>query len=131
MAAAALFPPRPLRLAEALAVARAPLARATRRARRGRLAAIARRSRRPAADLGRTGRDLLARRRVLDARPGEIHACKLRHPLAELLAQRPRPHLLDCAFRELAELERAERHPDQPAHRQAEVAEHILDLAVL
>ena len=33
--------------------------------------------------------------------------------------------------RQLAELERAERHADQAVHRQAEMAEHVLDLAVL
>ena len=68
---------------------------------------------------------------TLDPRPGKIRTGLRRHPLAELLAQSPRLHLLDRAFGELAELERAERHPDEPVHRQAEVAEHVLHLAVL
>ena len=32
---------------------------------------------------------------------------------------------------EIAELERAERHPDQAVDREAEMAEHVLHLAVL
>ena len=43
----------------------------------------------------------------------------------------PGLHLLDRAGRNLAELERAERHPDQAVHRKAEMAQHVLHLAVL
>src|SRR5262245_53985699 len=67
----------------------------------------------------------------LHPRPGKVGAGGLRDPLAQLLAQRPRPHLVDGALGTLAQLKRAERHPDQPVHRQPEVAEHVLDLTVL
>ena len=40
-------------------------------------------------------------------------------------------HLLDLAFVEFAELERAERDADEPRHGQSEMAEHIAHLAVL
>src|SRR5262245_64421882 len=43
----------------------------------------------------------------------------------------PRAYLLDRAGGQLAELERTERDPDQAVHRQPEMAEHILHLAVL
>src|SRR5262245_34329546 len=64
-------------------------------------------------------------------RSGEIQSGRGRNPLAQLLAQMPGAHLLDRALRQLAELERTERHPDQPVHREPKVAEHVLDLAVL
>ena len=40
-------------------------------------------------------------------------------------------HLLDRAGFKLAELERAERHADQPGDGETEMAEHIAHLAVL
>ncbi len=61
----------------------------------------------------------------------EVEMGRRRDFFAELLAQMPRAHLLDRAFRQSAELERPERHADQPVHRQAEMAEHVLNLAVL
>ncbi len=64
-------------------------------------------------------------------RSGEIRARQRGDPLAELLAQSPRSHLLDRAFGEFAELERTERHPDQAVHGQPQMAEHVLHLAVL
>src|SRR5216684_5319360 len=87
------------------------------------------------------------RARGFDPRPGMTRECRRRlplrhrrreirtrrrdHPLAELLAQHAGLDLLDRALGEIAELERAERHPDQPAHRQSQVTEHVLYLAVL
>src|SRR5262245_54643451 len=68
---------------------------------------------------------------ALDARTGEIRPGLGRDARAELLAQGARPHLLDRAHRKLAELERAERHPDQAVDREPEVAEHVPHLAVL
>ena len=51
--------------------------------------------------------------------------------VAELIAQHAGAHLGDLAFRQIAEFERPERHADQPVHRQPEMLEHPLDLAVL
>src|SRR5207302_1328378 len=75
-------------------------------------------------------------RRCLPLRPRNDRcrefALRLRdYPLAELVAQHPGAHLLDLAFGELAQLERAERGADQPVHLQAEVAQHVAHLAVL
>ena len=67
---------------------------------------------------------------VLD-RPREIQSRRRGDAFAELLAQVPRAHLVDRALGQLAELERTERHPDQAVHRQPEMAEHVLHLAVL
>src|SRR5262249_330219 len=64
-------------------------------------------------------------------RPGEIRPGQSRDPFPERLAQRPRLDLHDRAGRELAELERTEGDADQPVDLEAEVAEHVLDLAVL
>ena len=47
-------------------------------------------------------------------RRGKIRAGRRDHPLAELFAQDPRAHFLDCAFAEIAELKRAERDADEP-----------------
>ena len=68
---------------------------------------------------------------VFRGRCGEVRIRKRRDALSELLAQNARPHLLDLALRQIAELEGAERHPDQAVDREAEMAEHVLDLAVL
>src|SRR4051812_30123019 len=78
---------------------------------------------------GMTGRGMrwLARH----DRPGEIRTRERRHAVAELLAQVARTPLLDGTLGQIAELERPERHADQPVHRQSEIAEHVLDLAVL
>ena len=73
--------------------------------------------------------DLVARLGVEHGRV-EIRACFLRQRLAELVLQHARLHLLDRAFGEIAKLEGAERQADQPVHRQAEMFEHALDLAV-
>src|SRR5262249_57740500 len=54
-----------------------------------------------------------------------------RDAVAELLAQVPRAPLLDRADAKIAELERAERDADQPRHLEAEMLQHVLDLAVL
>src|SRR5262249_27000911 len=78
---------------------------------------------------GRAGRR--AGRRAWPARPGEIRPRHGREPLAELLAQGSRLHLGDLPWREVGELERAERHADQPVDLKPEVAEHVLHLAVL
>src|SRR5262245_19916884 len=67
----------------------------------------------------------------LDARAGEIRPGLGRDARAELRAQGARLHLLDRARRELAELERPERHPDQAVDREPEVAEHVPHHAVL
>src|SRR5262249_49419860 len=68
---------------------------------------------------------------ALGARAGKIHPRLGRDARAELLAQGPRLDLLDRAGRQLAELERPKRHPDQAADRKPEVPEHVLHLAVL
>src|SRR5262249_29941255 len=73
----------------------------------------------------------LVHRRSIDDRRGEIALRFGNHPLAELVAQHARTHLLDRAFAELAQLEWAERDADQPVHLQAEVAQHVAHLAVL
>src|SRR5262249_56831755 len=78
---------------------------------------------------GRAGRR--ARRLALPDRPGEIRPRQGDEPLAELLAQGSRLHLGDLPWREVGELERAERHADQPVDLKPEVAEHVLHLAVL
>src|SRR5262249_50759130 len=52
-------------------------------------------------------------------------------PRAKLLAQVARAYLLDRAFGQIAELERPERDADEPVHLEPEMAEHVLDLAVL
>ena len=70
-------------------------------------------------------------RLALDARAGEVGAGRGGDARAELIAQGPRLDLLDRAGRDLAELERAERNPDQAVHREAEVTEHVAHLAVL
>ena len=60
------------------------------------------------------------------------HRLALRQALAaELLAQHARMHLLDRAARQLAQHERAERHPDQPVDLEPEMLAHLLDFAVL
>src|SRR5262249_33000195 len=58
-------------------------------------------------------------------------ASKARLLCAKLRGQDARAQLLDCAFRQIAELERAERDADEPVHLQPQMAEHVLDLAVL
>src|SRR5579871_6712455 len=50
---------------------------------------------------------------------------------SELLAQGPRADLLDLALGQFAELERTERHADEPCHGQAERAQHVTHFAVL
>src|SRR5262249_57834491 len=82
-----------------------------------------------AAPGGRGGRR--GRRLALPDRPGEIRPRQGDEPLAELLAQGSRLHLGDLPWREVGELERAERHADQPVDLKPEVAEHVLHLAVL
>src|SRR5262249_6405745 len=80
---------------------------------------------------GRTGR---LRRRLglaLDQRRREIDPGADDQPVAELIAQRARLDLLDRAGLQLCELERPERHANEPVHPEAEVAEHVADLAVL
>src|SRR5262249_13891584 len=62
---------------------------------------------------------------------GEVRSRQGDEALAELVAQGPRLHLRDLARREVGELERAERHADQAVDLEAEVAEHVLHLAVL
>src|SRR5262245_48973177 len=56
----------------------------------------------------------------IDPRPGKVGACQGRDPLAQLLPQRAGPDLGDLALRQLAELERAEGDPDEPAHGKTE-----------
>src|SRR5882672_503279 len=68
---------------------------------------------------------------ALGDRRREVDASKRRHALAELLAQMTRAYLVDLAFGQIAELERPERHPDQPVDRKPKMAKHVLDLAVL
>ncbi len=68
---------------------------------------------------------------ALDPGSGEIRTGQSRDPVAELITQGPRFHLFDRAFRQIAEPERTERNPDQTVHRQPEMAEHVLNLAVL
>jgi hypothetical protein len=75
------------------------------------------------------GRDRV--RLPLDPGPGEIRTGQSRDPVAELITQGPRFHLFDCAFRQVAEPERSERNPDQAVHRQPEMTEHVLHLAIL
>src|SRR6516225_2802366 len=77
----------------------------------------------------RRRRAAVARQRALADRTGKVHIH--RDLFAELVAQGPRLDLDDRADRKLAELKRAERHPDQPIHLQAQMTENILDLAVL
>src|SRR4051812_34090346 len=64
-------------------------------------------------------------------RPVEIGAGKRCDLFAELLAQHPRLDLLDLAFDEFAELERAVGDADQPVHLEAEMRHDVADLAVL
>src|SRR5262249_43990604 len=64
-------------------------------------------------------------------RPGEIRPRQSCDALANRPAQRPRLDLHDRAGRKLAELERPERDTDQPVDLEPEMAEHVLDLAVL
>ena len=64
-------------------------------------------------------------------RTRKIHTRQLRDALAELVAQHAGAHLLDRAFRQLGELERAERNADEAIHLQAEVPQHVADFAVL
>src|SRR5262249_30269384 len=78
-----------------------------------------------------TDRDLLLWRHLRNDRRCKIRTRKRCDALAELLSQMARAHLLDRAFRQIAELERTERHPDQPIDREPEMAEHVLDLTVL
>src|SRR5262245_66011760 len=68
---------------------------------------------------------------ALDARTGEIRPGLGRDARAELVAQGARPHLLDRAHRELAELEWPERQADQAVDRKPEVPEHVSHLADL
>ena len=65
------------------------------------------------------------RRHALDDRRREVDAGECRHALAELLAQMTRAYLIDLAFGQIAELERPERHPDQPVDRKAEMAKRL------
>src|SRR6516162_1108171 len=71
------------------------------------------------------------RRLLRPDRPGEIRPRRGDKSFAELVAQGPRLHLRDLPWREVGELERAERHADQAVDLEAEVAEHVLHLAVL
>src|SRR5579859_1378750 len=50
---------------------------------------------------------------------------------SELLAQGPGTNLLDLALGQFAELERTERHADEPCHGQAERAQNVTHFAVL
>src|SRR5262249_23088265 len=70
-------------------------------------------------------------RLALPDRSGEIRPRRGDKSLAELLAQGPRLHLGDLPWREVGELERAERHADQAVDLKPEVTEHVLHLAVL
>ena len=76
-------------------------------------------------------RGLRLRRSALGDRRLEIDAGLARKRVAELVAQHAGRHLLDGALGEFAELERPEGDADQPVHREAEMFEHALDLAVL
>ena len=133
-AASASFAARQLRLAEALGVvATTPLlhpplrGEGGRRSRPGGAGCRAPRTSPPGSSLRfaplRAALPLQGRAKICD-RPGEIRAGRRRHPFAELLAQHSRRHFRDFARGKLAELERSERHPDQPVHRQPEMAEH-------
>ena len=88
--------------------------------RRARCRAFARRAsapRRSRPRLRRAGRASGLRLRLrlaLHDRRGEIRARRLRELLAELVAQHARRHFGDLAFGKLAQLERPERHADQP-----------------
>src|SRR6185312_9658846 len=75
----------------------------------------------------------LARRFPLLAllRPVEFCAGLRDHLLAKLLAQHAGLHFLGLAFLDLAELERAVGHADQPIHLEPEMRHHIAHLAVL
>src|SRR6185312_5764413 len=75
----------------------------------------------------------LARRFPLLAllRPVEFCAGLRDHLLAKLLAQHAGLHFLGLAFLDLAELERAVGHADQPVHLEPEMRHHIAHLAVL
>src|SRR6266576_3740025 len=68
---------------------------------------------------------------ALADRAREIRTRQRGDPLAELVAQGPRLDLHDGAGSKFAELERTERQTDQPVDLEAEVTEHVLDLAVL
>src|SRR3712207_3854431 len=67
----------------------------------------------------------LADRRV------EIGAGGLRELLAQLIAQNAAAHLAHFALPEVAQLERPVGDADEPAHAEAEMLQHPLDLAVL
>src|SRR3954451_10590439 len=75
------------------------------------------------------------RRRILGFvarhRPVEIGAGESGDLLAELLAQHPGLDLLDLAFFEFAQLERAVGDADQPVHLEGEMRHHVADFAVL
>src|SRR6185295_4374920 len=64
-------------------------------------------------------------------RPVEIGTRKRCDLLAELLAQHAGLDLLDLAFDEFAELERAVGNTDQPVHLEAEMGHDVADLPVL
>src|SRR4051812_41639552 len=64
-------------------------------------------------------------------RPVEIGAGERCNLFAELLTQHARLDLLDRAFDDFAELERAVRDADQPVHLKAEMRHDVADFAVL
>ena len=109
---------------------RDPAHRAGRRLRRGAVAARASGSG-WRSHLGVTDAALRRLRPARPAAPEKSAPATRGDALAELLAQRARLDLLDRAFRQVAELERPERHADQPVHRQPEMAQHVAHLAVL
>ena len=128
------LPPREFRLTEALGIARAVLARAwpplarfvvPRRRANANFGGGWRATRRPTAGIGlrarrkRTVRRWENGRLVLDLGSGKILAGQSCDPFAQLITQGSRLHLLDRAFREIAEPKRTERNPDQTVHRQS------------
>src|SRR5215470_20398560 len=122
--AAAFLAPRQLGLAQPLGIGRAALHLSAPRRRGPSRLAICDRSHLRTTDLFRWKRMRNDGRRKVGTR-------ERRDPLAQLLAQMTGAHLHDRAFGQIAELKRAERHPDQPVHRKPKMAEHVLDLAVL
>ena len=68
---------------------------------------------------------------MIDQRRVEIRAGLSDDLLAEFGAQRLRLDLLNVALIEVAQLERPERHADQPVHFEVERLQNLAHLAVL
>jgi hypothetical protein len=64
-------------------------------------------------------------------RSGKIRAGQFCNTLTELIAQHASAYFLDRAFRQICELEWAERNADQSIHTQPEVPQHVSDLTIL